>query len=268
MELFVSTSQRVIKGEISPEDGLQLVSGIDYSAFSMDEMENVENADWLPEDFYCEVMRNWIDMQSDNLNQVASYLSLTPSIERDVMWHFIESFVKPNIQLNLPKENIINLMACGAGNCEYQNPMTTKLITAETDAELQYAAMKLENLFDADPKKSFQSQPKPNVTLIIGFPEFMRVCVDSYTIMAPAQPNKGPKSWLIQGSNDKQVWTDLDVRRRTDELREASAIGKYVLDKRSEPFRYFRITHLEASHAGNHSLTMSSFDLSGEIKLV
>lgn len=268
MELFVQTCQRVESGEISPESGLELVSGIDYSEFSIDEMENVENADWLPDDFYTEVMRNWLDMQSENLNNISAYLSLTPVVGKDLMNEFIQAIVRPHTSLSLHKDNIIGLMGCGAGNCPYQNPMTTKLITAETDAELPIALMKLENLFSGDPKKFFQSQPKPNVTLIIGFPEFMRVAIDAYTIMSPAQPNKGPRSWLLQGSNDKHTWADLDVRRGTSDLKEASAVGRFSLEKRSQPFRYFRITQLEASHAGNQSLAMSAFDVSGEIKFV
>lgn len=50
-EKFWEISKNVESGNMTSEQGLESIKGINFLDFSLDEMETVENCEWLPASF-------------------------------------------------------------------------------------------------------------------------------------------------------------------------------------------------------------------------
>jgi hypothetical protein len=268
--LFADTSRRFLSGEISPDEAIAILDSIDFTLFSFDEMVSVEDSDWIPDEAFVRIVRSWIAAQESNLSQIRSYLALTATVSRDLLLAFVDAIFEPRRSLSLAIDGVIYHLATGAGTREYTNPMELKLISASSDAEMPimpHDPFAIKNMFANDRNKFFQSQPKTNVQFIVGLPPFLQVAATAYTIRAPAKTGS-MRSWTLEGSVDRENWTDLDNVVDNNDLAAPGAERTFELARRGPFCRWFRVTQKNLNHEKNLTVRISNFDVNGEVKLV
>ena len=261
---FASLSSRVSSGELTPEAGFELAKSFDFSLFSLEEMEIFEDASWLPDDFYVVTLREWLSKQAEQIDRICAYLSLTPVVMRDQAIAFVDSVFRPSNSLSLDIENVIQLLATGANTREYTNPLTSGLISAETDGEI--TAHPLTHAFNNDPSQYFQSSVKQNASVTFGLPPFMKISATKYLLRGPPREG-GIRSWTLAVSEDGQHWTDVANERDRDELKAPGAVATFELEKRTSMVRFFKLTNKNLNYGNYHSILLSQFDVSGEVQL-
>jgi hypothetical protein len=267
--LFNETSDRVRAHSLSVEDADSILDTIDFSLFSLDQMEPVEDADWIPDDVCVRILRTWTRAQEENMGQIRSYLAFTPTVSKSLLLTFVDAIFQPHQSLSLTVENVIYLLATGGGTRPYENPIKTKLISVFSDCELTVDHVALRNLFSGDPAKFFRSQPKPNASFVVHLPPFLHVAVTSYTIRSSrAEKADGLKCWTLEGSLDNENWFILDTQVENMELAQPSVEAVFRLERKSPPCQWFRLTQKNLNHAKTLCIVISGFDVSGEVKLV
>jgi hypothetical protein len=265
--LFRNTCRDFQSKTISLEDAIQIISTIDFTLFSLEDMEDVENADWLPDDVHVNCLRSFLDAQDANLLKIRSYLAVTSTVSADLLNAFVDSIWAPHHCLELDIKNVIQLLATGGGSRAYENPVVLGLVTAETDSELSLKNCYLQDMFSGDPSKFFRSSPKQNPSFVVGLPPFLQISVTAYTLQAPPK-KEGMKSWTLQGSLDKENWIGLANVVDNMALGEPGAIAVFPLPEKSQRFRWFKVTQKDVNHGKTLSIVLSMFDLSGEVTLV
>jgi hypothetical protein len=94
-----------------------------------------------------------------------------------------------------------------------------------------------------------------------------RVEVRHYSIRSQFNQGRGachPKSWVIEGSVDGDVWVELDRKRDNYELNDKNVIKHWPTTK-SMKSRYIRLRQTGKNHGGDYSLWISSFEVFGII---
>jgi hypothetical protein len=158
-------------------------------------------------------------------------------------------------------------LATGAGTHNYENPVQLDLVTVRTDSESPIEAFSPDKVFANDPRKFFQSFPKPTTSLDVSLPKFLRVAPTAYTIRGP--PGSGAlKSWTFEGSEDSENWSLLDNVVDNPDLAPPGSERTFELSEIGPFCRWFRITQRGTNHEKNHAFRMSRFDVNGEVKLI
>lgn len=132
-----------------------------------------------------------------------------------------------------------------------------------------------------DPEKRIQTywwcvtKNKEGGAFIIDFKD-MRVALNGYSLKAHSRnlinesdmnlflaSNTGLfiKSWKIEGSNDKMVWTLID-EQISSELQSFLAEGFWQCQS-TIPFRYFRIMMTDKNSSGNYQMALHAIELFG-----
>jgi hypothetical protein len=70
------------------------------------------------------------------------------------------------------------------------------------------------------------------------------------------------KSWVIEMSNDRTDWAEVDRRENREELCEANAIESFAVSKPSSG-RYVRLRQIGSNSAGRFDTAVSGFELFG-----
>lgn len=261
---FTDVCSRVLLSELSVPDAFELVKSLDYSQFSLEEMQAFEEADWLPDDFYVATMQDWLERQSEQIDRIRSYLFVTATVPNGLALTFIDTVFRPAKSLSLDRENIIYLLATAGNTREYVNPCTNGLVTVACDGAIRLHPV--EHVFSDKREEFFQSTSKPNTFLTVTLPPFLRVCVTKYTLQAPPKPG-GMRSWTLEVSKDGDQWMEVASERARPELESPSARPTFVLEKRTPPVRFFKLTNRDQNFANYHAMLLSGFDVSGEAQL-
>ncbi|OHT06903.1 hypothetical protein TRFO_25014 [Tritrichomonas foetus] len=267
LQRFKEIDGKLSTGELTNEEAVAAIKELDFNLLTLDDIEVVEDAEWIPDDLYIEIFRSWTKNQEHNINQICSYLIMHSSIGQDQMMSFIDSVFRPSSSLSLIVENIISKLATGGGVRPYENPVTLGLITASSPNEMPLAKFKLFNLFSDNPSDCFQSTPKPNASFKFSFPPYMKIQPASYTITLPPE-KPGPKTWVLQGSNNDTDWTDIADETNSQALGQKGATATFQIEKKLGPFSSFQFINKDLTWAGNQTIALSGFDLSGEVHLV
>lgn len=262
LEQFISINNRYLSDEISLEEACASLQNLNFLLLSLDGIELVENADWIPDDIYANIFRSWIENQDNNIYKIIAYLPSTTTISKSQMLECVDQIVNPSNPTNLIVENIIEKLATGGGNREYKNPVELGLITASSSDEKLPKNFQLLNLFSGKPTDKFHSSSKANSYFFIDFPPYMRIRPTSYTLMNFSSP--GPKSWVLQASNGGD-WVEIAKEIRSDQLRNPGALGIFPISDESTSYRSFKFINTESNWDGNNSIVLCSFDISGEI---
>jgi hypothetical protein len=120
------------------------------------------------------------------------------------------------------------------------------------------------NALDLTVDSRYGSQPRPNQWLCIDFKE-REVAITHYSIRSQFNSGVGgahPKSWVLEGSADKSVWSELDVRKDNAQLNAQNTIATWRTNV-SERVRYVRLRMTGPNHARGDALWISSFELFG-----
>jgi hypothetical protein len=159
--LFRETSGRVRAQSLSVDDAVSILETIDFSLFSLDEMEPVGDADWIPDELCVRILRTWARAQEENMAQIRSYLAFTPTVSKSLLRSFVDAIFQPHRSLSLTVENVIELLATGGGTRPCGNPMKAKLISVSSDCELTVDHVALRNIFPAIPRSSSARSRSP-----------------------------------------------------------------------------------------------------------
>lgn len=267
LQQFNSVAEKVSSKEISIKEAAEQIKNLDFNLLSLEEIKVVEDSDWIPDELYVKIIRSWMKNQEKNINQIISFLALSNAIGKDQMISFVESVFKPENTLSLEINNIIEKIATGGGNRQYINPVDLGLIKISTDEEMAVDSLKLRNLFSGDPNKRFQSQAKPKASFRVELPPYLKVIPTSYKLRAPAT-SKGPKTWSLQAKSEQEGWIDIaTVKNCTDFNAKGVELTFPIEQKDNFAYSSFQFVNLEVTNDGNHSLSLSSFDISGIVIL-
>lgn len=104
-------------------------------------------------------------------------------------------------------------------------------------------------------------------SFIIDFQD-KRVSLNGYSLKAHSTSacnlSMFPKSWQIQGSNDKVNWTLVDQQRNVGTLNSSLAEGNWSCNQ-SPPFQYFKIELIDTNYYGNYQLVLHAIEFFGLI---
>jgi hypothetical protein len=123
------------------------------------------------------------------------------------------------------------------------------------------------NAADISPANYFCSEAESRPALTYDFGA-KRVRLNGCSIRSRADlgPNGGHlRAWMLEGSADGQLWTKL-VQQSGDMARNNRNAISSVSFESSEPFRYVRIVMLGPNWAGNMHMSLSYWELFGEIE--
>lgn len=267
LQHFNSIDEKVRSEQIGIEEAAAQIENLDFNSLSFDEIQVVEDADWIPDRLYVKIMRSWMKNQERNMNHIISYLTMTNSVGKDQMVSFVDAVFKPQNALSLEIDNIFEKIATGGGNREYTSPVSLGLIKVESPVDFPAEAFKLHNIFSGNPTKFFKSIAKPKASFMIELPPYMKVILKSYKIRSPPQ-FKGPKSWIIQAQNEQGVWIDIATEKNTTELNAQNSEATFQVTSTSDvAYSSFQFINLELTHDNSYALTISSFDISGIVIL-
>lgn len=121
-------------------------------------------------------------------------------------------------------------------------------------------------LFD-DKTKDFISDDLEDSWICFDFKDHS-VIPKSYTIRSYNRSPSlhHPKSWVIEGSNDKENWVIIDEQRESGVLNRRDQIHTFVIkNQNSKDFRYLRMRQTTLNWVGNHQLCMGSIEFYGTL---
>jgi hypothetical protein len=122
------------------------------------------------------------------------------------------------------------------------------------------------NAVDLTVDSKFGSQSEPNQWLCYDFKD-RRVEVRHYSIRSQFDAGAGashPKSWVIEGSDDCENWTELDSQTNNSDLNDQNKICTWPTKIRMKS-RYIRLRQTGLNHNGTDFLWISSFELFGSL---
>ena len=120
----------------------------------------------------------------------------------------------------------------------------------------------------------FLSENKPNQWICYDFKE-RRVIPTSYSLCSYGTNSDCPKagnyrdllkSWVIEVSNDRSSWTEIDRRDNNNDLNDKFACQNFSVSKvPSEGFRFFRLKQTGPNHRGGNALSISAMEIFGTL---
>lgn len=162
---------------------------------------------------------------------------------------------------------------CEAGIIEYLrktlngNPYDCKAIDAETtdvvNGNIKY-------LFDKSKENDIQLQYKEGAYILLDFKD-KSVNFSKYYLSVPSS-NTGYtsgrlKSWIIEGSNDKEKWKKIDLKTNDMSLNDYGKSNTFSCsDLKDKFYRYIRIKEI-IGHDDGHWLVLSEIEFYGSIRM-
>ena len=111
--------------------------------------------------------------------------------------------------------------------------------------------------------ESFWSENEENSWICYDFKE-RRVTPTSYSVRS--SDGIFLKSWVIEVSNDRDSWTEIDHREDNNDLKGQYALCNFKIPHvPGDSFRFFRLRQTGNNHTGNNSLSLSSLEIFGTL---
>ena len=111
------------------------------------------------------------------------------------------------------------------------------------------------------------SREEPNSWICYDF-KGRRVIPTSYSVMTNAS-NRGYihlKSWVVEVSNDRELWIEIDRRTNNKDLNNECVTHNFKISKvPSESFRFFRLRQTGPNHSGQHMLCIYAMEVFGTL---
>jgi hypothetical protein len=108
----------------------------------------------------------------------------------------------------------------------------------------RWAGRNAADLDSQSPDSIFASAADSNAWLLYDF-KALRVRLSHYTVRSAE--GHFPKSWVIEGSLDASLWTQLDQRMHTNDLNERYRVGTFPVSAVAEA-RFIRFRLIETNH--------------------
>jgi hypothetical protein len=97
----------------------------------------------------------------------------------------------------------------------------------------------------------------------------MRVCLSHYALRSSTGSDSGnyhPKNWIIEGSNDRKSWTQLDRRDGNHDINGEDLRKIFAVASPTEDFvRFVRFRLVGRNHMGTMAIMLGSWDLFGRL---
>ena len=254
--------------EEQKEANLPLVKDIDFFQFSLEEIEDLENCEWLPISFIVTTLREWMDAQDENINNIMSYLIFQQTVNPELLREILNSVFRPSQKMDLKIDNVIESLATANHTREYINPIVLHLISVESSQPMN-ANRSLAKIFEgptsSPDKPFFNAMPNEGNFACFNFPEFLAINITSYKLVSG--PKNFPISWSLEASNDKEKWAVLDIKNQDKTLCTRDKEATFEV-KPSGYYRYFKLIQKGFNNDNNNQFVLAGFDISGFVKIV
>lgn len=122
---------------------------------------------------------------------------------------------------------------------------------------------------DKDKDKYFHTKDEQNSWILFDFKE-RKIIPSNYIIKSSpyGQNGNNPKTWKLEGSNDKSSWEPLDEQRDCPYFNGQYLVHTFDIKKRvTTPFRYIRMTQTGPNWQDNryHYFTLGSIEFYGSL---
>jgi hypothetical protein len=77
--------------------------------------------------------------------------------------------------------------------------------------------------------------------------------------------NWNPRSWVVEISDDRQSWTEIDRQQKNSDLDGARLVRVFEVSKKHQG-RYIRLRQIGANHTGTNNLFLSTFEVFGNLR--
>ena len=153
---------------------------------------------------------------------------------------------------------------------KYGDDLTLQGIISISASSTEYNSP--EKVIDYEWKDFWNSNIDPGNWLEFDFKDLM-IRLEGYSLKTE---NMGPncwhlRNWVIEGSNDKKTWSEIDKEEKNNDLNGKSYHHYFPISNNSQEFRYIRIRSIGRSHYGDkyntndHHLLLCNIEFYGEI---
>lgn len=150
---------------------------------------------------------------------------------------------------------------------ENENIFSAKKIDVSTSKVENDSNFKIENLFDRSKSTCFRLDNVENGHITIDL-KSNKINLKKYYFSVPSHTYSDgqPKSWRIEGSNDKNSWDLIDLRENDSSLKGSGNSNTFECSHETKKFyRYICIKEIY-SHTNDHKFLLSELDLIGFIQ--
>ena len=270
VEQFRDISNKVVSKELSVEAALEQIKNINFNLFSITDIELVQKADWLPDQEAVNIMKGWMRLHDQVLLQLRAFLVVTPEITKDQLITFVKAVQIPSQVPSLTVENVIHKLATAGGAREFKNPVVAGLITIDNFPKERTNT--LYKIFEPNPEEYYLSSPQQQPSITISLPPFLKIQIEKYQIGTPKvnQTKKGGlQSWVLEVTDDPSASTwkkQIATVQNDQQLAKENVTVTYEADNKEAGFyRHIRLVSTSQSHAGNLSMVLRDFDITGKL---
>ncbi|OHT07115.1 hypothetical protein TRFO_05349 [Tritrichomonas foetus] len=124
----------------------------------------------------------------------------------------------------------------------------------------------IENIVSKDHTNFWTSANKEDNYIAFNFAP-LKVSINAYSLLTfDYGPNDfHMKSWILEGSNNNDKWTKIDLVVNDEYLNGPRKFHTYVVSKESIPFTYIRLKLYGPNHFGSYFMAIKGFELFGKI---
>ena len=138
----------------------------------------------------------------------------------------------------------------------------------KNEINISYSSLKSNdpwNVFNYDGKKhQFFTEFNKNSWFCIEFKNY-KIKPTNYTIRSGCDSDN-PKSFVLEGSNDKKEWKILDEQKEIDYLKGELSFHTFTIQQtKRQAFKYFRIRITGKNWSNQSRLQFNSIEFFGEI---
>ena len=94
-----------------------------------------------------------------------------------------------------------------------------------------------------------------------------RVCPKSYTLRSDDSSDYHPKSWVIEGSNDKINWDKIDQKNNCNSINGRNITHTFDISNNTKDFRYIQMRITGKNWIGNYLLDIGAIEFHGTLIL-
>ena len=228
---------------------------------------------------------NFVEIQYLSIEKVKAFIEIINSFDIPVsgaLWSSIcRRLVVDISDVNKDQNPRVKFIPPNYENCENgilrcleKSPNDNVFLSKIIDVEVSgISSGEIESLFDHSKNSWLRIQPKNSNDfgfIILDFKD-KKVGIDKYYFSVPSgqtgQSGTRPRTWVIEGSNDKNSWDVIDKKENDCSLNSYEASNSFVCQNKSnKSYRYIRIQSLMGSNgSSDHKMLLSEIEFYGKI---
>lgn len=262
LKQFHEIEEKAKADSLSEVEIFKLVKEIDFSVLSIDEIEEIENSEVLPPSIIVNILREWMDKEDDNINQMASFLVYTNQISNEQLKSFVESVFIPAKRPDLTVHNVISVLGTANNTRDFVNPGKNGLIGLKSSQNMP--KRELVNALSPIQTEVFGTFPVQGAFAQFTLPEYFEIKLTDYSIKTADR--NFPRTWVVQVSNDDERWYDVDTQTNSTDL--LSPNKEATFSVKNAPFaKHIKITQKDKNSNENLQFSFQQFDFSGVLRV-